>query len=680
MGLLSRHTRADVLAVACGLFLALALRSPWASGLYEGPAGAALTGSIAGVVRTQDKQAIAQARVCATCTTCAPGDEAVACVTSDGAGRYEIAELRYGRYWIAASADGYAATAARGAGVHVASQRVLGTDIDLPRGGSRIAGSVRDAMGVPVANARVRVTHADPPRYALDVLSDASGAFVLAMPDGSFEIAAHAKGYAPVSSHGVAPAQRIRLTLEPAFALQGRVVDANGEPIAGVNVRAVPRDRMPRLAWSQSDAGGHFRFSSLPAGSYVFMASGAGVYGELPDVVELGDESAAVEPIAIAAHRAFALRGRVQLEDGAPCPEGYVLLGEPDPAQPSTLAHAELEQSDRTIGPEQHAIIERDGTVHFGGVPAARYFAAVYCDGYALQRGPAVVELPRDAQRELTWVMQPATKLRARVVDARGRPAAHARIAISWPGRDRRRAVMPALAGADGSAEISGPRCGDCQLMAGDNVGRSTAVPFVISERGAHGAATLALEGDTTLELEVRDHEGAPLDGLQVIARRADGVARRYVAVALGDGRYRFSAVPAGAYSITGDDGLNPAEPLWGTAAMPVEVPAGASLHWRTELSRIAVLSGRVLDEAGRPARGAWVSAQAEVDPENQPLVSMMSGTARRVMTDREGRFAIDRLVAGARFAVRAWRVAGGEALLDARAPQQGVELRLEPR
>jgi protocatechuate 3,4-dioxygenase beta subunit len=245
---------------------------------------------------------------------------------------------------------------------------------------------------------------------------------------------------------------------------------------------------------------------------------------------------------------------------------------------------------------------------------------------------------------------------------------------------------MPALTRADGRAEISGPRCGDCQLLAGDNVGRSSAVPFALSEGGARGAATLTLKGDAMLELDVRDHEGAPLDGLQVIARRADGVFEResmpsrYVAVALGDGRYRFTGLAAGAYAITGDDGMNPAEPLWGTAVMPVEVIAGASLRWQTELSRSGVLRGRVLDEAGQPARDAWVSAQPEVDPESQPLVSMRSGAARRVLTDRDGRFAIDRLAPGARFTVRARRVAGGESLFEARVPQQGIELRLAPR
>jgi hypothetical protein len=318
--------------------------------------------------------------------------------------------------------------------------------------------------------------------------------------------------------------------------------------------------------------------------------------------------------------------------------------------------------------------------VRFGGVPAARYFASVYCDGYALQRGPSLIELPRDAERELTWVMEPATKLSARVLDGRGRAAAHARIAISWPGRDGRRAVMPALTAADGTAQITGPRCGGCQLLPGDNLGSSAGVTFALGDSGARGDATLQLEGDATLELEVRDHQGVPLDGLQVIARRADEVVSRYVAVALGDGRYRFAAIAAGPYAITGDDGMSPAEPLWGTAAMPVEVPAGADLRWQTEVSRAGVLSGRVLDERGLPLRGAWVSAQPETDAESAPTFTMRSGAARRVLTDRDGRFAIDRLAPDARFEVRAWRVSGGEVRRQVRAPQQDLVLRLPAR
>ena len=129
----------------------------------------------------------------------------------------------------------------------------------------------------------------------------------------------------------------------------------------------------------------------------------------------------------------------MQIEKGAPCPEGYVLLGEPDPTQPLLADEPDAESENEGIGPEQFAAVEMDGAVRFGGVPPGRYFASVQCPGYALQRGPVLLRLPRDAQRELVWTMQPSTRLTARVVDQRGAAVAGARIAITWPARDGRR-------------------------------------------------------------------------------------------------------------------------------------------------------------------------------------------------------------------------------------------------
>lgn len=675
MTFVTRLTRVGVVVAACTFVLALALRSPWARGAFDGVAADAAAARLSGTIRDASRRPIAGATVCATCTTCTARIPAVACAISDRAGRYAIAELVPGRHWIAASAEGYTA---RESGAALLAEPSAGRtlDLELTPGGARVAGAVRNASGAKLAHARVRITHADPPRFTLEVTADAEGAFALAMPSGPFEIVAQATGYAPAAGYGVAPAQRVQLTLEPSFQLRGRVVHASsGEGVAGVEVRAVPRDRMPRLTWAQTDASGRFAFDQLAAGSYLIIASGAGVYGELPRSVELGALGEVANEIAIEGHPAFELTGRVATEEGAPCPEGFVLLGEPSPGQASTGEHAGA----RAIGPEQHAIIDRHGVVRFGGVPPARYFASIHCPGYVLKRGPDELELPRDGDREQVWTIEPATRLVARASDAQRRPIANARIAISWLGRDDRRVIMPALTGADGTAVITGPRCGDCQLLAADNIGAGRSVPFVLSEDGARGEATLVLEGDAALELDVRDHRGAPIDGLQVLAERADGepAVSRYVATALGDGRYRFAAIAPGPYLITGEDSLNPAQPLWGTPAMPVEVAAGAALQWRAVMSRNAAFTGRVLDEAGNPERGVWVSALPELEPGVRPLASMMNGALRRVATDDDGRFVLDGLVPSARFRLRALRAQGSALLLEPRTPQEGLQLTL---
>ena len=110
--------------------------------------------------------------------------------------------------------------------------------------------------------------------------------------------------------------------------------------------------------------------------------------------------------------------------------------------------------------------------------------------------------------------------------------------------------------------------------------------PFEISADRLSGQATLVLDGDATLELEVRDQRGAPVDRLRVFARTAGGQDGKRLATALGDGRYRVAAIPAGAYVVIADDGVNAAQMLWGSDAMPIAVDSGATLRGQSVLAR----------------------------------------------------------------------------------------------
>lgn len=105
-------------------------------------------GRLGGVVRRHG-QPVASARVCAgryPDAGAAPARNA--CSSADSAGRYELAGLEPGSYWL------FADDAAAGAGVHdvrfqlaLAEQRAL--DLDLVNG-ARITGTVVDATGTPV--------------------------------------------------------------------------------------------------------------------------------------------------------------------------------------------------------------------------------------------------------------------------------------------------------------------------------------------------------------------------------------------------------------------------------------------------------------------------------------------------------------------------------------------------
>ncbi|HUG92348.1 MAG TPA: carboxypeptidase regulatory-like domain-containing protein [Planctomycetaceae bacterium] len=59
--------------------------------------------------------------------------------------------------------------------------------------------------------------------------------------------------------------------------LAGRVIDGNGRPVAGAGVRLLQYDVPGARAEGTSDSSGRYRFDELPAGSYVLVASAAGL-------------------------------------------------------------------------------------------------------------------------------------------------------------------------------------------------------------------------------------------------------------------------------------------------------------------------------------------------------------------------------------------------------------------
>jgi protocatechuate 3,4-dioxygenase beta subunit len=141
----------------------------------------------------------------------------------------------------------------------------------LPRG-LELAGRVVDAAGRPIKGARVLRGSdqfgGDVPRAG----TDADGRFRFAhVPAGETVLTVQALGYAPalrkvVLSPGLAP---VEFRLEKGRTIQGRVVDAKGEPLAGATV-AVDGWRGHRtLDWQMTtDDEGEFRWTDAPPDAF----------------------------------------------------------------------------------------------------------------------------------------------------------------------------------------------------------------------------------------------------------------------------------------------------------------------------------------------------------------------------------------------------------------------------
>jgi protocatechuate 3,4-dioxygenase beta subunit len=203
-------------------------------------------------------------------------------LTADAFGRYEARGLEAGKYAFYCDDRRRGAMFAEGAVVEVGAGESREHDIDLAWG-STIAGRVVDGRGEPVAGALVWFRAG----MASHCLTDSSGAFTCGgMSSGAYapEVfpgsgAAHAFRFveppAALELHdGDTRIDGVRLVIEPSLlAIEGRVVDGAGLPIADAVVRAVGRDRKSRGNFTPppatiSDEEGRFRIVALSAGEY----------------------------------------------------------------------------------------------------------------------------------------------------------------------------------------------------------------------------------------------------------------------------------------------------------------------------------------------------------------------------------------------------------------------------
>jgi len=184
--------------------------------------------------------------------------------------------------------------------------------------------------------------------------------------------------------------------------------------------------------------------------------------------------------------------------------------------------------------------------------------------------------------------------------------------------------------------------------------------------------------------VEARTAQGTPVDDLQVSARAvapmaAPGVesAPREYAYQLGQGRFRIGPLASGAYVVTGEDGVNPPIQLGAPPGTEIALSAGATASVQLQVPSEGVIRGRVLDAGGTPAANVWVMPKHESATPAGGLIPNRLSEAKRVMTDREGAFAITGLAPGARYVLRAARPYGSAAIARGVVPGTPVAITL---
>ena len=536
--------------------------------------------------------------------------------------------------------------------------------------GATLRGRVAGEGGAPVTGARLALVPSPQggvtdefrhprqrPPQPLEAAADAEGAFeVRHLAPGRYDLRATAPGFAPLVVPGIElaavpePLDLGLVTLAAEAAIQGEVVDARGEPVAGAEVGAVAREELRRFRWEQerakapsatTDEQGRFRIGELRPGERrdLTVRHPRHVATRVPGV-----EAPTSEPLRIALVDAGSITGRVLGPDGEPVAGAVINM------QGDCMGNVE---HIRTV-PRSDAA----GDFRAEGLTPGRCDLVTSAEGFmpAERRG---LEVPAGRDLEgVVLLLERGEVLEGSVLDDDGAPAAAmVRAQLEergGAGGAGRLGILHQETDGDGRYRLEGLAPGSYRVAAFgfESGGHATAEVEVVA--GVNRLdLRLTRKSQASVSGRVLDPDGKPVAGAAVqLAKESSssGVTTQ------GDGSFEIS-VELGSYTATAS-----ARGWADSAPLPVEVAAGqavagvAGLELR--LRPGGTIAGRLLGV--EPADLGRVRVRA-----SRPGQRFFDGEAVAVV-DREGGYRISGLSPGE------WQV---EATLGTRRAQGSVQL-----
>ncbi len=389
-------------------------------------------------------------------------------VDADELGAFELSGMHPGTWKIGASSSGYVTIEEDGeaAPTLTASPEtgVALVDLELRPGGG-FSGRVIDERGEPIPGSFVFATLGPAIRQ---VTADENGFYrVGELVEGEYDVLARSQDFERLTRLGVIVREGVEvdgvdIVLQPAGAIEGRVVTSDGAPVVGVNVSAWQHEsgRAQRNATTAED--GSFRIPHLYEGRYAVNAAPGEGFTEAQVLVDVGPSQTVHQDIVVS--RTSTVRGVVLGPDGAARP-GATVIAILDGAFAATASTDEAGGFELPgLKPADYAIFFRDGWEAMGRVDL-RVQPNVDIEGIVLiAREPAVVRgrlFDADGRTPLPGVALLVTDATGQPVRREGQTALDGSFEIGrlYDGSYRIEANVDALraAGIDWPAEEAGP-------------------------------------------------------------------------------------------------------------------------------------------------------------------------------------------------------------------------------
>ena len=528
-------------------------------------------------------------------------------VTTDPHGAFHVANLPEGRYQVFAYQGALAARAVRvdrlGAGPFAPVELHL-------EAAAIVVGRVVDrATGTGLVSA-VELRPSDDeqaPRYAR---TGDDGVFrIEGVPNGTWIADAYAPGYISLGGLELEAGKGVpELALDRGGIIEGRVLDADGHPIAGATIRALATGPTASEASAAVDQDRLRRFSGRTSAP----APEPGVASSDPQLIPRGELGVMIGPIPPIPPPGAAIARAAAVVD--PSNAGASLAGDPPPLP---------------VDPIRGAIwtTDRDGRYRVAGLAKSTVHVLALAPGFAEARSKPIKIAPGKVVTGVDIVATPGVFVQGHVVDQHGAPIVGAELTATPEGG----APIDGFSDGNGAFRL-GPLAGTVALHA-------SAYGHVDAEReldlpAAHG--TQPGEQDVDLELDtadatlagtVADDRGTPLGGAHVEVVGGAGAGRGAVTAA--DGTFSIDMLPRGPLRVQVQHPDYPTTTLAASAS-----DAGDRAHLVVPIG--GGIDGALLDDTGQPIAGVTLSAAG---PE---------GAQAEATSDAAGRWKLAPLAAGA--------------------------------